>query len=111
MLKDPEKREKISKANKGRKFKGEHLVQHAKRLTKMNKDPNKIQKALDTRSWYTEHSEVTISKISNSVSEYYANNKIVWVQKDDESKRILEIELSEYLLLGWKRGRGKLPRS
>ena len=59
----------------------------------------------------SKHSEVTISKISNSVSEYYTNNKIIWVQKEDESKRILEIELSEYLLLGWKRGRGKLPRS
>jgi hypothetical protein len=111
MLKDPEKREKISKANKGRKLQGEHLAQHNERLTKMNKDPSKIQKALETRSWYTGHSGETLSKISNSVSEYYANNKIIWVHKDDESKRILETVLDEHLLLGWKRGRGKLPRS
>ena len=111
MLKDYEKREKISKANKGRKLQGEHLEQHVKRLSKMNKDPEKIQKALETRSWYTEHSDTTICKISNSVSNYYANNKIIWVHNKDESKRILEIELDEYLSLGWERGRGKLPRS
>lgn len=111
MFKDPEKREKISKANKGRKLQGEHMTRHVERLSKMNKDPGKIQKALETRSWYTEHSDKTVSKISNSVSSYYANNKIVWVHNDDESKRISEIELDKYLSLGWELGRGKIPRS
>lgn len=111
MLKDPKKREKISKANKGRKLQGEHLEKHVERLIKMNKDPEKIQKALETKSWYVEHSNETVSKISNSVSEYYKKNKIIWVHNEMESKRILDVDLDEFLSLGWVKGRGKIPRT
>lgn len=50
------------------------------------------------------HSPEAKSKISKRISQYFANNKIVWVNKDGKNKRIPADQLQQFLDDAWVAG-------
>lgn len=94
-----EVRDKISASLKGKVISDETRKKLSKALS------GKIRyRGKNSARYGKTHSPEAKSKISKRISQYFANNKIVWVNKDGKNKRIPADQLQQFLDDEWAAG-------